>query len=148
VIEKSIFITPVPQPPELDRAWMIAAEWLSTASLATEVFQGSGATKSPPGPPAPPPLDALVDDALVEEAALEEDDALADDALEDDDDDVALDDDALDDDVPAPAPVDEEALACDELAPPWQGLPCRQWRSTSDDAPPEPPPPPPSPLLS
>jgi hypothetical protein len=51
------------------------------------VFHGSGARKRPPGPPAPLPLEALVEDA-----ALDEDEA----------------------DVPAPAPLEDE-LACDEL---------------------------------
>jgi hypothetical protein len=75
LIEKSIFIAPLPQPPELDRPLMMLSETDATGSFETSVFQGSTAWKMPPASPPTlrfglPPQTALPELVVVEVLVL------------------------------------------------------------------------------
>jgi hypothetical protein len=80
LIEKSICISPVPQPPADASHWVIALEEALTGSASTAVFHGSVAWKSPVPPPALPEellLDDELDATLLEATLLDEEEALA-----------------------------------------------------------------------
>jgi hypothetical protein len=116
VIEKSIFIEPVPHPPELESAWMIASDELALASESTRVFHGSVASKRPPPIVLPPDPDddddEEEDDDELELAPLPElDEALV---LDDVEDAPPVDD--VDDEVEAPVPDDTDVEAPAPLA--------------------------------
>jgi hypothetical protein len=64
VIEKSMRIDPVPQPPFAASQEMIASELVLLGWVSTGVFQGFCAVKMPPPAP-PPPDEPLLDDAAA-----------------------------------------------------------------------------------
>jgi hypothetical protein len=83
LIEKSICIFPVPQPPSDASHWVIALDDALTGSASTAVFHGSVAWKSPVPPPALPEellldeLDAtLLDATLLDATLLDEEEVL------------------------------------------------------------------------